>query len=186
MDDIQKIVEEIDRLNNKADQMRSMHSNIAQCFKGWQVAQNLFVTIGSAITAMLIFVQLPNFWFIAIGCFSASIFIVGLLPAAFDLSKKITERELALRLWGNWLRDAQNFRNITTNNVDIKEAFSIYDQLLKSYKEIMASTVCIPDKYFLKLKRKHKIKIAVSIELDKNPHESLRSLKKRLKKIKAM
>jgi hypothetical protein len=40
----------------------------------------------------------------------------------------------------------------------------------------------IPDRRFLKLKRWHLEKVAVSRELDDNPHESIRSIKHRLKK----
>lgn len=40
----------------------------------------------------------------------------------------------------------------------------------------------IPDRRFLKLKRWHLEKVAVSRELDENPHESIRSIKRRLRR----
>lgn len=40
----------------------------------------------------------------------------------------------------------------------------------------------IPDRRFLKLKRWHLEKVAVSRELDDNPHESIRSIKRRLRR----
>jgi hypothetical protein len=40
----------------------------------------------------------------------------------------------------------------------------------------------IPDRRFLKLKRRHLEKVAVSKELDKNPHESIFSIRRRLRR----
>ncbi|HEY4786930.1 MAG TPA: hypothetical protein VIH57_12820 [Bacteroidales bacterium] len=181
MENGQHIIDEISRLNKKADQTRSMHSAIMQKLKRWQVLLTLYVTIGSATTAMLTFVQLEHLSFIIIGCLSASIFITGLLPSALDLSKKITERDVAIKLWGNWIRDAQNFTNIRIKELNLEEAVKQEEKLIETYKEVINTTIDIPDRLFLKLKQRHKQKVAISIELDKNPFESLKSIKKRLK-----
>jgi hypothetical protein len=182
MEDNKRLTDEIWKLYRKADQLRSMHYYIKEKYSFWSKMILAYVTIGSAIDSMLIFADVnkeTQFW---IGISAASIFIVSLIPSTFSIESKISERNLAGKLWGEWVRSASNFCNteieILSNNIAIDRQ----KELVENYKKIMNETPSIPNRLFNKFKQKHLQKIEISKLLDKKPFKSIRSIKKELKK----
>lgn len=181
MDEKEKIKKEIWNLHRKADQLRSMHYSIMDSYSTWNKLILAYVTIGSAIIAMLIFAKLSveaQFW---IGILSASIFIVGLIPTTFSFDLKRIERNLASNSWGDWIRSASNFCNVEIESLALSEAINKEKELLDSYKKIMSNSPSIPDAKFNRLKQKHLQKIEISKMLDQKPFMSICSIKKELK-----
>lgn len=182
MDDKIKLKEEIWNLHRKADQLRSMHNAIKYRYSFWSKLILAYITVGSAITAMLIFADISKelqFW---IGILAASIFIIGLIPSTFNFENKILERNLASKQWGEWIRTASNFCNIEIENLQLTDCIEREKDLLEIYKKIMNDTPTIPDRLFNKLKRKHLQKIEISKTLDKSPFKSINSIKKELRR----
>ncbi len=177
-----KTIEEIKNLCRKADQTRSMHGII----KNNLVLANriilLYVTIGSAITAMLIFASMASDYKTCIGIFSASIFIASIIPGTLNFDLKILERTTAVQHWGKWIREANDFCNVDIYQTD-QEAMSLkHKELLAFYKKVMSSTPLIPDSKFNKYKQLHLQKVEISKALDKTPFKSLKEIKKDLSK----
>ena len=176
------ILEEVWRHNKKAEQTRTSHGIIEDGLKRANSVISIFIIVGSAVTAMFIFASIPEnieFW---IGMLSASIFLVGLIPLATNLNEKLQKRSLAVKLWGQWIRDVQNFGNLEIQNLDSKQAVTKWRELHKEYQGIMDNTPNIPDRLFLKFKKRHKQKVEISKAIDKNPFLSIKELKKELRK----
>lgn len=181
MDEKQKLCDEIWNLHRKADQTRSMHNAIKESYSLWNKLILAYVTIGSAIDAMLIFAAIQNEYQFYIGLTTASIFIISLIPTTFSFESRILERSLAANQWGEWIRNASNFCNAEITNLTLKEASERQKELVDDYKKIMSDTPSIPDRLFNKLKQRHLQKIEISKALDKTPFASIREIKKQLR-----
>lgn len=178
------ILKDIWRLNKKADQMRSFNGEVLDRLRYWNNVSTGYVTIGSALGTTAIFADIPDSYFLLWGGVSASVFIVSLLPTAFNVSKLIEERVKSLNLYTSWIREAQNFGNLEINSMTDSEARVRQKELNESYRNIAIQTIPINNKDFNKMKQRHLQKIAISKELDQNPFESISSIRKRLKESK--
>lgn len=130
----QKLADEIQNLVRKADQTRSMHNLIKENYSFWNKVILAYVTIGSAIDAMLIFADIKNEYQFYIGLSAASIFIVSLIPTTFSFESKILERSIAVKLWGEWVRTASNFCYTEINSLTSMEATVKQKELLDRIK----------------------------------------------------
>lgn len=180
MEDKEILKNELWNLQRKADQSRSMHNAIKDNYSFWNKLILAYVTIGSAIDAMLIFANISSEYEIWIGISAASIFIVSLIPTTFSFESKITERNLASKLWGQWIRTVSNFCNAEIDTMSYSKALEKQKGIVEDYKNIMNDTPSIPDRLFNKLKQKHLQKIEISKELDKSPFKKMRKIKKEL------
>ena len=175
-----QIIEEIESLKKKAEQTRSIHSLIKDRLVLIDKTFLLYVTIGSAITAMLIFAPLPTNWVMAVGIFSASIFIASVIPSTLGFNLEILERSISVKIWGEWIRDAKSFCDFEIIEMSNVNANSRKKELLDAYKKCMENSLPIPDKKFNKYKQKHLQKVAVSKQLDKTPFRKIRQIQKDL------
>lgn len=178
------VIGEIEKLCRKADQCRSIHNMIKDRMVLFNRVVLLYVTIGSAISSMLIFAALTPFYQLFVGIFSASIFVVSVIPAALNLDLKILENRSAIQIWGEWIRDAKNFCSVEADQLDADGLLNKQKDLLSSYKRAMDNTPLIPDKKFNKFKRLHLQKVEISKALDKNPFKTIREIKRELRNTK--
>ncbi|MCB9818380.1 hypothetical protein H6787_02735 [Candidatus Nomurabacteria bacterium] len=167
-------METLQKLYKVADQTRTIHSLLRDKLVFIETLVLVYVTVGSAISAMLIFAPISPSYEMWVGIFIASIFIVSLIPNAFDFKQKILERSLAVNAWGKWVRDA---KSLCDNGGTSDEVKHISDQ----YKVVMDETPLIPDRVFNKYKQKHLQKVAISKALSETPFRSIREIKKSLK-----
>ncbi len=166
-------MEEIKKLYRIADQTRTIHSLLRDRLVLIENTILAYITIGSAVSAMLIFAPIQSQYDIVVGLFVASIFIISLLPCILSLKEKILGRTLAIQAWGKWIRDANNFHEQQPDT-------QVENELLEQYKAIMGKTLLIPDSIFNKYKQKHLQKIAISKALSVTPFKSIRKIKKEL------
>lgn len=176
-----KILDEIWRLNKKADQNRSFHNVLSGRLRFWNTVISLYVTIGAGIGTTAIFAKIPDEYFVQWGILSASVFLISLIPSIFNFNKSIEDRTVAVNLLGKWVRDAQNFGNIEIIEMTTEQAIKRQKELVESYKEIMDKSPNIPDNLFLKLKQNHLQKVSLSIEMEKYPFLSLKELKDKVR-----
>ena len=181
MEKKESIKKEIWNLHRKADQNRTMHGHIKGYYSIFSKIVLGYVSIGSAIVAMLIFADIEDDTQFLIGIASASIFITGLIPTTFSFESKILERGVAVKLWGTWIRTASNFCNTEIDTLDEVTATKRANDVIERYKTIMNETPSIPDRKFNRLKQKHIQKIEISKALDKKPFSEIRTIKKSLK-----
>lgn len=179
-EDIKKIQDEVWRLTKKAELTRSIHGEISDSLKDWNRVISLYVAIGSGIGTVTIFAKIPDTYFLYWGLFTASVFLVSLIPTTLNFNKSIEERILALDLLGKWIRDANNFENIEIHTMSNEEALKRQKDMLDAYKDIMGKTPPIPNKKFLESKQKHLQKIEVSRFMDKNPFLPINEIRKQL------
>lgn len=178
----QKPVEQINNLCRKADQTRSIHSAIKDKVVFWNTIFTLHVTVGSAISAMLIFADINPQYQVYVAWFLASVFIASLVPNALHFDLKMLERTNAVQMWGEWLKDAKNFCNSDLVQLSDQDFKAEQKKMVDAYKKVMERTPQIPENNFNKYKQKHLQKVAISKALDRSPFKSLRKLKKELAK----
>ncbi len=179
-----RLMEEIENLCRKADQTRSIHNIMKDKIVLINRIFLLYVTIGSAITAMLIFAPISATYPISIGIFSATIFIASIIPSTLGFDLKILERTMAVQTWGEWIRDAKSFCNTNISKSDMENSNLRYGELVTAYKKAMDNTPLIPDSKFNKYKRLHLQKVAISRALDKTPFKKIKEIKKELSALK--
>lgn len=107
----------------------------------------------------------------------ASIFTfgAGLLLSQWDLASKAADHRTAVRHYFAVLNQA---RSLLRSDADITQ--ETVEELRSQYQQTEALPK-IPDADFLRLKQKHLRKVAISRELDKSAHLSLREIRKRLR-----
>lgn len=176
----QNLIEEVKKLCRKADQTRSIHNSIKGKKALWRRILTLYVTVGSAISAMLIFADIDPKFQTVVGCFLASVFIASLIPGALNFDSEISERTSAVHLWGKWLKDANNFCRGDLSHFSDEELKAEQKQMVDEYKKVMENTPQISEDDFNKYKQKHLQKVAISKALDNTPFKSLRKIKKEL------
>lgn len=177
-----KIFEEVSNLCRKADQTRSIQSNIRERLVLINKIFLLYVGIGSAISSMLIFSSLTTTQTFYLGLFSASVFIASIVPAILNFDLKILERSIAVKSWGSWIREAKAFCGEDISKIDESAVVAKGKELLNSYKRTMDDTPLIPDADFLKYKGKHLQKVAISKYLDNKPFKTIKEIKEELSK----
>jgi|GEM_PF-5296433 len=176
------LIEELKNLCRKADQTRSIHNSIKGRKAFWNRLITLYVTVGSAISAMLIFADIDPKYQTLFGFFVASVFIASLIPNALNFGTEIAERTSAVHLWGRWLKDADRFCNSDLSHLSDQDFKTEQEQMVDEYKKVMDNTPQISEDDFNRYKQKHLQKVAISKALDKTPFKSLRKIKKELAK----
>lgn len=174
------LVQEIRSLYRKADQNRSMHGTMRDKYVFISKSILLYVAVGSAISAMFIFASVSPSHEVLLGFFSASMFIVSIIPGTLNFDLKILEHSTAVNSWGRWLRENGQYCNEEAAQLELENLIKIHDKSLGDYKKVMEETPQIPDRFFNKYKQKHLQKVEISKALDKTPFKSLRKLKKEL------
>lgn len=173
-----KIKEELENLCRKADQTRSIHNMMKDRVVFINQFFLLYVAIGSAISAMLIFSSIPSNCHMWVGIFMASVFIASIIPSTLNFNLKILEKTLAIQTWGEWIRDTKYFCNVEISQIDSNSVELKQKEFVTSYKKIMDNTPLIPDKKFNKYKRLHLQKIEISKALDREPFKKINQIKK--------
>ncbi len=176
------VKKEIWDLHRKADQNRTINSLMLEKLERIQAISIVFLTVGSAISAILIFAELPSWYRLIPGFLTAVVFIVGLLINAFRINSKINERKYSVKIWGDWIREAQEFANLEIDILDDEKIENQMSILIIKYRKVMEEATLIPDSKFVKFKQKHLQKIELSKALDANPFKSIKELKKELSK----
>lgn len=179
----ENILEEFKRLWKKAELTREIHGRIGDSCKRWKKFLNLYVIVGSACSAMLIF---ANFKFfettigipegvlqLLSGLLSASVFITGLVLNFFNYDLEIQKRRKALNRWTKWIRESQWFINTGMEQLGDDEIEERKLKLLHDYSTIASKGPPTPNGMFLKSKKKHLMKIEISKALDNDPFISI-------------
>ncbi len=180
-EDKDKILSEVWRLNKKADQNRSFHSELVDTLRKYNLWVSAYVTLSSGVGTITVFAKISDEYFLFWGLFMGSIFLISLIPSISNFSKKIEDRSIAINILSKWIRDAQNFGNIEILEMTLEQAIKRQKELIENYKEIMDKSPTIPNEQFLKLKQNHLQKVAISIEIEKNPFLTLKEIKAKLR-----
>ena len=183
---VKNYVNEIKKLNKKAEVNRACYSDLHKLYKLLDNLINIVVIISSAIVAILTFADIEYFRIIfkyinqesftlLVGILASIIFIITLVQQFLNLSTKSDESEIAIKRITNFIRDTSSLKN--EENIDEKK----FNQILEDYKKINEENPVIPDYIFIRAKSKLNQKIQISRYIDKYPMKKIRHIKKELR-----
>jgi hypothetical protein len=110
----------------------------------------------------------PSIW---VGCLSVGVFFLSILQLKTDWKGRADAHRRTLDLYAEVKREA----GYVLASADVDEASC--RRVLSRYDMASAVGVELPEKDFLHLKRKHRIKIAISKQLDASPSSSIALLR---------
>lgn len=181
--------EEIRKLLRKAEVCRQCHSHLYIKYSRLHKLLHGIVIIFSSLVAILTFADYNNFKIIisnlskeyfnfSIGVFAFFVFLISLIEEYVNFQGIAQENSNSMDNFTNFIREASVYKNkdFVTNEE--------YKFILDKYKFINEVSPQIPDKVFIKSKKKLLEKIEISKMIDKYPMKSLREIKKILKKSK--
>ena len=183
---VKNYVNEIKKLNKKAEVNRACYSDLHKLYKLLDNLINIVVIISSAIVAILTFADIEYFRIIfkyinqesftlLVGILASIIFIITLVQQYLNLSTKSDESDIAIKRITNFIRDTSSLKN--EENIDEKK----FNQILEDYKKINEENPVIPDYIFIRAKSKLNQKIQISRYIDKYPMKKIRHIKKELR-----
>ena len=183
---VKNYVNEIKKLNKKAEVNRACYSDLHKLYKLLDNLINIVVIISIAIVAILTFADIEYFRIIfkyinqesftlLVGILASIIFIITLVQQYLNLSTKSDESEIAIKRITNFIRDTSSIKN--EENIDEKK----FNQILEDYKKINEENPVIPDYIFIRAKSKLNQKIQISRYIDKYPMKKIRHIKKELR-----
>ncbi|VTR48202.1 Uncharacterised protein [Actinobacillus pleuropneumoniae] len=171
---------QVKELKKKAEQNRQMHYNMCRRENFLSKTLHAVALVGSSATAVLTFAEYKTFvpWFpgvsdsgfkLIIGVSAGIVFILTILEEYFRFGEKATAHETVGKQLTSFIRRASI---IEDQEVIIKDDI---DKLSDEYIIIHENAPYIPDRIFLKEKRRLRVKIEVSKQLDKTPHMNVRA-----------
>ncbi|MDR2869893.1 MAG: hypothetical protein LBV04_05550 [Deferribacteraceae bacterium] len=159
--------EELQKVVRIADQLCSMHAFLCQKYKYRNVMVEVSCIIVSIWLVMMAFIQPeiafkiypsifpPNIW---IGILSFLVCGLSVFHIIVDWRGKAQSHQQASTLLSSFKKE---YRKNSDDN--------IAEEAILRYNLLTDSLISIPEKYFLPLKRKHLIKVAVSRHLSNHP-----------------
>ena len=164
---------ELERVKRVSDMLITMHSVLRDGYSRRSIAVDCALFASSIILAALVFVDpallgwLPLSAFgsrILIGLFALVTFFLSLVIFRVDWKSKAELHKRAAEAYANIKLDCQELI-VTFDNASDSEI----QKLLVKYKDLGQICIAVPEASFLRLKQKHKMKVALSRYLDDNP-----------------
>jgi hypothetical protein len=174
---------ELERMFRVADQSCSAHANLSQRLDRRALALELTTLLASIWLIAVAFVTPPanavltpfdwnpQIW---TGCLGVGVFFLTLLQTFVGWKTKAEAHRRSCSLHAEIKSDAGQAlkaRPVTKAR---------FDTIAAKYNLVGQLAVPIPEREFLKQKKRHRTKVAISKELDKNPHSSIIALRIRL------
>ena len=175
---------ELERVQRVSDMLITMHSVLRDEYSRKSIVVDCSLFGSSIILVALVFVDpLLLGWLplsatasrILLGVFALVTFFISLVIFRVDWKSRSELHRYAAEMYSNIKLESQEILATfeSASDVDIQ-------RLLIRYKYLGQICVAIPDSGFLRLKNKHKTKVAISKYLDDNPGTCLWSLKMRI------
>jgi len=182
--DKSELKKEIVRIRRVSDMLVSMHSVLRDEYSRKSIVVDCSLFGSSIILVALVFTDpLLLDWLplsaiasrILLGVFALVTFFISLVIFRVDWKSRSELHKYAAEMYSNIKLESQEILATfeSASDVDIQ-------RLLIRYKYLGQICVAIPDSSFLRLKNKHKTKVAISKYLDDNPGASLWVLRLRI------
>ena len=177
----EELKNELQRIRRVSDMLISMHSVFRDEYTRKSIAVDCALFASSIILAALVFVDpallgwLPLSAFgsrVLIGVFALVTFFLSLVTLRVDWKSKAELHKRAAEAYSHIKLECQELL-ITFNTASDTEI----QKLLTRYRDLSEICVAVPEGSFLRLKNKHKLKVAFSKYLDDNPGACLPLLK---------
>lgn len=170
--------EKIKNLKRKAEQNRQMHFSISRTSNIQNKFLHASVLVGSCATAILTFAEFTTFtpWFpelteeiykLIIGLFAGLVFILTILEEYLGLGKKSVNHETIGKQLTAFIR------KVATIEAHGEITQPHLDEITREYNSIHENGPVIPDRIFLREKKRLYIKVDISQQIEKTPHMSI-------------
>jgi hypothetical protein len=175
---------ELERVRRVSDMLISIHSMLRDGYSRKSTAVDCALFASSIILAALIFMDpLLLGWLplsaigsrVLLGAFALVTFFLSLVTFRVDWKSKAELHKRAAEAYANIKLETQELL-ITFEGINDTEI----QKLLVRYRDLGEICIAIPEASFLRLKRKHKMKVALSRYLDENPGTCLLLLRLRI------
>lgn len=168
---------EIDRIRRVSDLMCTAHSVLSERYRTYSMLLSLAVLLLSAWLAAM---ALANPKYVSIltpknldselwmGLLALFTFGLTIIELKIDWKSLAVAHHTSRDLYADAKREAVIFK-AENRKPEQADFFRINSR----YEQANAAGISVPDKHFLKLKRKHQLKVEVSKKLDKSPGSSI-------------
>ena len=166
------------KFKRKAENCRYAHSCLADNIRWWRCFTDIVVavlTLALSVLVMIFYRTRSSNWEMFSGWEDHLAFGIGVLPILilfvqtmgkiFNLAKKETAHDLAIHIWGIWIRDADFFEKTADDpmsEIDREKMSGIQ----RKYIECMDKTPLIPRKKFLFYKIALRRRMALAEKID--------------------
>lgn len=175
---------ELERIKHVADMLITMHSVLRDEYARKSVFFDCALFASSIILVALVFIDpvlldwLPLSAFgsrVLLGVFALLTFFLSLVVFRMDWKAKAELHKRAAEAYSNIKLECQELLTTfgTASDTEIRK-------LLTRYRDLGEICVSVPEGSFLRLKNKHKLKVALSKYLDDNPGTCLPLLKMKM------
>ena len=184
-DEREEFYEAVKSLNNRANMLATCHSVMSDRYRKWNTIIVSAILVLSTFSVGVAFISdqfvqrtigiSPDDLKWINGVLSILTFAASLLLSQWHLADKAAEHRSAIRHYfkiRNWAKTLLDSEAVITRNEleNLRVEYENTDSLPK-----------IPESRFLKLKKYHLQKVAISKALDKTPHTSIKQIKRQLR-----
>lgn len=177
-------------LRNRANMLATCHSVMSDHYRKWDTILLSTILVLSTFSVGVTFISdqfvqqttgiSPNALKWINGLLAILTFAAGLLLSQWRLADKAAEHRTAVR---HYFAVLHRIRTLLESNATITK--DMLEQLRDEYEDATEGIPKIPDSQFLKLKQYHLQKVAISKELEKTPHSSIKQIRQRLRESEA-
>ena len=168
----------IKKLKKKAELCRFCHAELKERYSKFRSSKEFGVVLLSLVSAALIGFYYRRVWTGEL--ILSLIFLIPLFTAivqaldntVFKWSEKVARHESAVAIWGDWIREADFLeKRVDQNSCEVAD--EKIQNLQEKYGASMGITEQIPNSKFLKYKRKFRIQVLESKNIDEMSLEEL-------------
>jgi len=177
-----KIFLELKRIRRVSDMMITAHSLMTENFLFLSRCSDLLLFSCSLLLTVIVFADsaflikyLGNNYSLGIGIFSILTFIFSFLATQLNWKVRAERHRYACDTYKNLKFTVANL----INRVEINDHVDV-EKFLEKYYNLTSIIIAIPERSFLRCKRKHAMKLQTSKYLDEHPNTSLLCLKIKL------
>lgn len=174
-----KFLEELKRIRRVSDMMVTAHASLRESYfllslfsDGALFSCSLFLTVIVFSDANFLSKYLGNHYAFWVGVFSVVTFVYSFVAGLLDWKVRAERHRYAFETYMNLKFTASDI----INKVE-KDEHADVERFLERYYALTPTIISIPERDFLKYKRKHVIKVFISNHLDNNPATSILLLK---------
>ncbi len=166
------------KLRKKAELCRFCHAELKERYNNFRSSKEFSVVLLSLVSTALIGFHFRRVW--TGDMILSLIFLLPLLTAivqaldstVFKWTEKVARHESAVAIWGGLIREA-DFLDKCIDQHSIDVANEKIQNIQDKYIVCMGNTAQIPNAKFLRYKRKFRIQVLISKEIDEMSLEEL-------------
>jgi len=168
-------IKEVERMRRVSDMLITGHELLKNRYMFLSLLTDVSIFVCSLSLCILAFVEPDKLSIyigakakVVVGLFSFFTLVMTCLTGRLDWRVKAEKHASSAQKYFDFKKEC----NDSSDKVKIGDAGTIA-KLNEMYKAVSSSTEKISDKYFLKIKKKHNLKVLISKHLDTNPSISL-------------